>query len=197
MIQHLKHLDTLLFLWINQSLSNPVFDAVFVTITNGRFWIIPGILGAGLFIYFKKKQALIVVVLSLLTVSVSDPVCNRIIKPCFHRLRPCDNRVHIDNGRFLLGRKSSASFPSSHAMNMFAQAMLFSLLYRKKKVVFIAFGFAFLIGFSRIYTGVHYPFDVLAGAFFGTLVGWMIYGLYALAKKMKPLRPPPLLGGGR
>ncbi len=126
------------------------------------------------------------IALSLLTVSVSDPVCNRIIKPCFHRLRPCDDRVHIDNARFLLGRKSSASFPSSHAMNMFAQAMLFSLLYRKKRVIGTAFVFATLIGISRIYTGVHYPFDVFAGACFGLIVGLFVYGVYVFTRKRFP-----------
>jgi undecaprenyl-diphosphatase len=187
MLQQLLHLDTQLFLFFNHAMANPVFDAVFVTITNGRFWIIPGVCAALTFLYFQRRKALVVIVLSLLTVSVSDPVCNRIIKPPFHRLRPCDTRVSIDNGRYLIGRKSSDSFPSSHAMNMFAQAMLFTLLYRRKRVWITAFAFATIIAFSRIYVGVHYPLDVFAGAVFGVMVGGMVYlGYYFVMKKWNP-----------
>jgi undecaprenyl-diphosphatase len=178
MIQTILNFDTQAFLFFNHTMANPVFDAVFVLITNGRFWIIPGILFALGFIYFRRRAALVVIALALVTVSASDPVCNRIIKPQFHRLRPCDVRVDVPGGRFLLGRKTSDSFPSSHAMNMFAQAALFSLLYRRKRVWITAFAFAALIAFSRVYVGAHYPLDVAAGAVFGTMVGAGIYAVY-------------------
>lgn len=179
MLETLLSLDRTMFLFINHSLSNPAFDFVFVHITNGRFWIIPGIIAAALFIKVEKKKALIVIAVMLFTVGVSDPVCNRIIKPLVNRERPCNPSVHLEGGRFLLGAKTSRSFPSSHAMNMFAQAMLLSLLYRKKTIWF--FAFASIIGFSRIYVGVHYPFDVAAGAIFGMGVGALVFGVYALA----------------
>lgn len=183
MLQQLLHFDTQLFLFFNHAMANPVFDAMFPAITNGRFWIIPAILAALVFLYFQRRKALIVIVLSLLTVSVSDPVCNRVIKPLVPRLRPCDERVHIQDARFLIGTKSSPSFPSSHAMNMFAQAMLFTLLYRRKRVWITAFVFAAVIGFSRIYVGVHYPMDVFSGAVFGVIIGGIIYSGYFLAMK--------------
>jgi undecaprenyl-diphosphatase len=183
MIYHLLHIDAQLFSFFNHTIANPAVDAVFTVITNGRFWIVPGIAAALIFLYFQRRKAAVVIALAILTVSVSDPVCNRIIKPQFHRMRPCDPRVHIDDGRFLLGRKSSASFPSSHAMNMFAQAMLFSLVFRRKRVGISAFAFASAIGFSRIYVGVHYPLDVFCGAVFGMIVGGIIYSLYRFVVK--------------
>ena len=187
MLPFLLTLDTQLFLFFNHAMANPVFDAVFTVITNGRFWIIPGILAALAFLYFQRRKAIVVIVLSLLTVSVSDPVCNRMIKPLVPRMRPCDERVHIEGARFLIGTKSSPSFPSSHAMNMFAQAMLFTLLYRRKRVWITAFAFATVIAFSRIYVGVHYPLDVFAGAIFGVMVGGMVYlGYYFVMKKWNP-----------
>jgi undecaprenyl-diphosphatase len=182
----IQHLDTILFLFINSTLANPVFDAVFPVLTNGAFWVIPGIAAALVFLYFQKKNAAIVLALMVLTVSISDPVCNRIIKPLVPRLRPCNESVHIDGGRFLIGRKGSRSFPSSHAMNMFAQAMLFTLLYRRKWVGVTAFSFAAIIGFSRVYVGVHYPFDVCAGAVFGMIVGACVYGVYLFASRKYP-----------
>jgi undecaprenyl-diphosphatase len=188
MIQAILNFDTRLFLFFNHAIANPVFDTVFPVITNGRFWIVPGILAALAFLYFQRRKALVVIVLSLLTVSASDPVCNRIIKPQFHRLRPCDERVVIPEGRFLIGRKTSESFPSSHAANMFAQAMLLTLLYRRKRVWITAFTFATIIAFSRIYVGVHYPLDVFTGAVLGVIVGAGVYGAYLFVlKKWNPV----------
>jgi undecaprenyl-diphosphatase len=60
--------------------------------------------------------------------------------------------------------------------------MLLTLLYRRKWVGMTAFCFAALIGFSRIYVGVHWPFDVLAGAVFGMIVGCAVYGAYSFVK---------------
>jgi undecaprenyl-diphosphatase len=182
MIHALQHFDTVLFLFFNHSIANPVFDAVFTTITNGAFWVVPGIAAALVFLYFQKKKGALVLALMVVTVSVSDPVCNRVIKPLVPRLRPCNESVHIDGARFLIGRKGSRSFPSSHAMNMFAQAMLLTLLFRRKWAGITAFSFAAIIGFSRIYVGVHYPLDVLAGAMFGVIVGCAVYGAYSFVK---------------
>ena len=191
-LESIVSLDTLLFIFFNQTIANAVFDFIFPIATNGLFWIAPAVLAALLFIRSQKKKAIIVLCLALLTVGVSDPVCNRIIKPAVHRLRPCNPQVHIDQARLLLGRKTSDSFPSSHAMNIFAQAVLFSFFYRKRAVWF--FLFAAFIGFSRIYVGVHYPFDVLAGAVFGSCVGGMVYAGYFIvwSRTTKRLRPAVL-----
>jgi undecaprenyl-diphosphatase len=191
MIHILHHLDTVLFLFLNHTIANPLFDAVFPAITNGAFWVIPGVAAALVFLYFQKRRGALVLALMVVTVSVSDPVCNRVIKQLVPRLRPCNESVHIDGGRFLIGRKDSRSFPSSHAMNMFAQAMLLTLLYRRKWVGMTAFCFAALIGFSRIYVGVHWPFDVLAGAVFGMIVGGLVYYAYVFASR-KLIKACPL-----
>jgi undecaprenyl-diphosphatase len=185
-LETLLLLDTKLFVFFNHAIANPIFDFFFPLITNGKFWIIPGAIAVIVFIRFGKKKAAFTIALSLLTVGISDPVCNRIIKPSVHRLRPCNPQVHIENGRFLLGRKDSDSFPSSHAMNIFGQAALFALLYRKRAVWF--FSFAVVIGFSRIYVGVHYPLDVLSGAVFGACIGALVYGGYSLVDKLNNRR---------
>jgi len=185
MLDAIVHFDTVIFLFLNQAIANPVFDLIFPLLTNGVFWIVPGLAAALIFIKMEKRKALLIIGLSLVTVSISDPVCNRLIKPPVHRLRPCNPAVHMEGGRFLIGRKGSLSFPSSHAMNMFAQAMLFTCFYRRKAVWF--FAFATMIGFSRVYTGVHYPFDVLGGAVFGVCVGGLVFlgyrGVDAAIKK--------------
>jgi undecaprenyl-diphosphatase len=182
-LEFLVHLDTALFIFINHAIANPVFDFIFPAITNGLFWIVPGIAAAVFYFKWEKRKALIVLCLSLVTVGISDPICNRLIKPAVHRHRPCNPQVTIDKGRFLLGRKTSDSFPSSHAMNIFAQAALFSFFYRKRALWF--FLFAGIIGFSRVYVGVHYPFDVLGGAVGGILAGSLVYcGYFAMKSQI-------------
>jgi undecaprenyl-diphosphatase len=188
-LESLVRCDTFLFIFFNHTIANPVFDFIFPIITYSMFWIVPGTLAAALFIWFQKKKALVVLCLSLLPVGVPAPVCNRLIKPAVHRLRPCNPQVQIEKGRFLIGRKTSLSFPSSHAMNMFAQAALFALFYRKRAVWF--FLFASTIGFSRIYVGVHYPFDVLGGAISGVSIGAIIYFLFKLFSRRFKLHAKP------
>jgi undecaprenyl-diphosphatase len=172
----LSNLDRAVFLLINRDLTNAWLDVFFITITNGRFWIVPGALAAIAFGLIERKKALIVLGLAIMAVAISDPVCYRIIKPLVHRLRPCNPLALVESGRFLLGYKTSLSFPSAHAMNMFAAAALFALAYPRRWPCF--FIFAALIGYSRIYVGVHYPLDVLAGAFFGIAIGAGVFWVY-------------------
>ena len=73
---------------------------IFTHVTNGAFWIIPGAIAAAIFIKFEKKKALVVVGLMLITVGISDPVCNRIIKPLVNRSRPCNPSTPVKGGRF-------------------------------------------------------------------------------------------------
>ena len=65
------------------------------------------------------------------------------------------------------------SFPSAHAMNMFAGATLLTLLYPKRAVWF--FCIAVPVAFSRIYVGAHYPSDFVVGAISGSGIGFLVF----------------------
>lgn len=67
----------------------------------------------------------------------------------------------------LIKHPANASFPSDHAIGAFALAVTFWLYGKRFKTFWLAA--ALLIGFSRIWTGVHYPSDVAAGALVGAL----------------------------
>jgi undecaprenyl-diphosphatase len=181
-----EQLDTTFFLFLNTLFSTTILNYFFVAITDARFWIIPGLFAAALFVIKGRQYAVTVLCLAIITVAISDPVSSQIVKPIFNRHRPCHPDTTIQGAHFLLGFKNSGSFPSSHATNMFAQAMLFTLFYRARWPIF--FGFASLIGFSRIYVGVHYPGDVLGGAVLGVTIGFMVYFFFTSIKQLMASR---------
>ena len=176
-------IDKTIFTFFNCTIACPALDWFFMAITNGRNWIFPLV---PLLIWYAikaRKKALLVIGLSLLTIAITDPLAVRIIKPLVHRLRPCDpsyfvngQHLFISCNHFIGGIRSSLSFPSAHAVNMFGQAMLLTLFYKRWAALF--FTIATLIGISRIYIGIHYPSDVTGGALIGAAVGFLVYASY-------------------
>jgi undecaprenyl-diphosphatase len=191
MIDHLLTIDKNLFIFLNTWFSSPFLDIFFRTITEPRNWTIPLVIAVILFFIKEKKNAVPVIILAIITVAATDLISVRIIKPLVARQRPCHPDILIEGCHFLLGKKRSFSFPSSHATNMFGLATLFSFFYPKQVIYFVTF--ACLIGFSRIYCGVHYPGDVLGGFVLGFIIAWLIYNVYFYIRKhffSKKVLPP-------
>jgi undecaprenyl-diphosphatase len=201
MLNSLEAIDRALFLFLNGALANPTFDAFFVVITNGRNWVVPlavavvfALVGlrrgerSPVVAYLRPnwRTTLTAVGLAIMAVAVTDPVCHRVLKPLFGRLRPCNLEALVEGGRFLLGHRSSLAMPSIHAANMFGAATVLTCFYRRHGVWLYAI--AALVAFSRIYVGVHYPFDVLAGALFGTVVGLTVFAAFALLRARRVAR---------
>lgn len=131
--------------------------------------------------YGLKKMAISLLFIALV-ITISDQTAN-IFKYGFERLRPCHNESVMDLIRLV---KSSCggrySFFSAHASTSMAVAVFFASLLRKHinfVPVFLII-WAILVGYSRIYIGVHFPTDVLFGFFFGGTVGWLMYRLLLL-----------------
>jgi undecaprenyl-diphosphatase len=74
-------------------------------------------------------------------------------------------------------------FVSSHAANSFNVAVLSILFIRERWFSVLMITWAVVVGYSRIYLGVHYPGDVLCGSILGVLIGWSSYRLYLMAEK--------------
>ena len=177
----LDNIDTILFLVVNRSFSHWILDRFFLTATEPNYYITPMILAFFFFLRINWKKTLMVAALAAITLALTDTLCNMVFKPLFGRPRPCDPELMVQGARCIAGLKSSLSFPSAHAMNIFAQATLFALLYPAKRIFF--FAFAGIIGLSRIYVGVHYPFDVIGGAIAGSVIAVGVYAAYWVLKK--------------
>lgn len=165
MLERLLYIDTSVFVFINQTIANPVTDVIMPFITNGMFLrvLFAAILLSLLIV--GKKKFIWVVVFSLIVVALTDQTSSAFLKPLIGRLRPCKTMtVHL-----LVNCGAGLSFPSSHAANLFGQAVFFGLLFRKIRWYYIAF--AFLVAISRVFVGVHYPLDMLGGMAVGTIWG--------------------------
>ena len=135
-------------------------------------------------IKFWKKQSIWVVLGLILCVVISDQVSSGIIKDLVQRLRPShdpeiENMVCVVNGY----RGGKFGFVSSHAANSFGLALLSSLLFKNRTYTVSVFAWAVIVSYSRIYLGVHYPGDVLGGAFVGITAALIVYLIF---KKFRP-----------
>jgi undecaprenyl-diphosphatase len=175
----LERFDQQLFLFINSS-NSPFFDHFMYAISGRLIWV-PLYLAILIYLGIKyKRKFLIILIFIILAATLADQSAV-IVKNIFHRLRPCHEPsiigiVHLVNGEC----GGVYGFVSSHATNCFDVALL-SLLFIKKRWYTISIIFwAGIIGYSRIYLGVHYPGDVICGSFLGAFIGWSMYNLYIL-----------------
>ena len=76
-------------------------------------------------------------------------------------------------------KPTSLSFPSGHTSSAFTFAMALTMVLKKKGAAIASFIFAFLMGISRIYVGVHYPTDVIMGAFVGIIYAVIGYAIFS------------------
>ncbi|UXM85079.1 phosphatase PAP2 family protein [Methanococcus aeolicus] len=80
--------------------------------------------------------------------------------------------LSLDGVHLLLNEGTEPSFPSNHTTMSFALSTMLFKYPNTKKIGAILFIWALLVGYSRIYAGVHYPFDVAFGAILGIACGW-------------------------
>ena len=190
MIDFLVDIDTQAFLFLNAQHAQWLDQAMYIF--SGRFiWIPLYSLIAWLLIRkFGWKGGLIAIAAVGLAVTFSDLTCARLIRPAVERLRPAnlENPIsaftHIVNGY----RGGAYGFPSCHATNTFALALCSSLFLKNRVYTILIFSWTIAQCYSRIYLGVHYPGDLLAGATIGCAYAAILYVLAAhLSKKI--LRP--------
>ncbi|MBT4761352.1 MAG: phosphatase PAP2 family protein [Bdellovibrionaceae bacterium] len=175
MLRALESFDHALFHWINQVLANSLFDAFFPFLTNLNKtpWFTSIVLPIILLLWFIKgrKKALKVFVLMIVAAGLSDTISYRVLKSYFNRPRPNHLASVTSTLRVPYGPKS-ASMPSNHAFTSATVAAVISSFYPVAAVY--VWTIAGLNAYSRVYVGVHFPFDVLVGLLLGLLVGRLV-----------------------
>lgn len=175
--------DKELFLFLN-TLGSTTWDG-FWMFTTDKFSSIPlyvVLLALSYRLLGLKKTVLLLVAVALL-ITVTNGLAD-LFKYGVRRLRPCHD-IEVNEIMRLVKNSCGGKFGyfSAHASNAFAIAFFFTHLLRPKfrYIGILLMGWAFLVAYSRIYIGVHFPLDVLSGALVGLSMGWLFARLYVLA----------------
>ncbi len=173
-MNELIQIDHYLFHLLNEEWTNGLFDVIMPYWRDKMTWIPLYLFAIGFFIYKFKKQAVYIILGTLLCFGTADTISHKVIKKSVQRARPCHDNSPLDTSRLLLEKCGPGySFTSNHATNHFAIALfmigLLGRFYPRLKY-FLLF-WAASIAYGQVYVGVHFPFDVLCGGILGALIG--------------------------
>jgi undecaprenyl-diphosphatase len=183
MIEEIKKIDEILFLWLNAfhiDWLDPVVFQLTKTITWTPFY---------LFLLFKiyktdpKNRWWIYGGLAL-TILLADQFTSGFMKPFFERLRPCHDERWTEQIHNYGRCGGLYGFVSSHAANTFAVAVYLNLkMNGKLRHLKWLYLWAGIVSYTRIYLGVHYPFDVILGAIIGAIIAVFAWFLIVVVKR--------------
>jgi len=169
-----------LLVWINQDLSNPLFDVFFTWLSMKAGFSLPLILLIILYIGKRYgKQGWIFGGLIIILTIFTDLIGNT-LKDLFQHARPCLEMYDLIRAPFSENTQcetSTSGMPSNHAMNFFSVFTFISFFFPYRKVIISSFGIAALVAISRVYLGDHFPSQILVGSAIGMALGLGFAGL--------------------
>ncbi len=173
----------------NVTCANPFFDEVIPFFSKLSHWKGVIFVAALLIVLRERWRGLLILGGVAITLLLSEGLSSGVMKPFFDRTRPC----HLYPWVRLLSTfcPKSPSFTSSHAANIFAATTFLAFFFPRLR--YILWGIASLVGFSRIYIGVHYPSDVVAGAVLGVGCASAVY--FGLTKASRAFGGQHVLSG--
>jgi undecaprenyl-diphosphatase len=195
LLQNILEIDKEVFLFLN-GFHNDFWDTIMLMVTRKETWI--PFYVAILFYIIKnyKLKALPVIFFLALTVLLSDQI-SVFLKDGFQRLRPVHDPVIGPLVHNVLRKGGNFGFVSSHAANGFAIFIFTSRVFKNRNYKFLLLFWALLFVYSRIYSGVHYPLDILGGALLGWGIGELCYKLLVVVEtRFITSRPPEIKNTG-
>ncbi|MCS7254014.1 MAG: phosphatase PAP2 family protein [Armatimonadota bacterium] len=175
-VEPIKEVDAKLLKLLNPDCEHKFADMLMLTVThlgkNALFWLL---LIVWLWCCKGFKRMAMALIAVLLVLSLTDLLTGRFMKDIWKRPRPALVEAGV---RTIEPAGKSPSFPSAHAANWFAAARALShFIPEGKPSLFVI---ASLVAYSRIYLGVHYPSDVIAGC----IVGYAVASIVLLLGKL-------------
>ena len=183
MLEQILEYERETFLWLNGN-HNAFWDC-FMWLYTGKIVWIPMILFFAFLLFYKKdwKEALLVVLSIVLVFALCDQFSSHICKPYFARFRPTHHPDFMDYVNIVNGyRGGEYGFISGHAANSFGFATFLLLLFHSRLFTISILTWSTVMVYSRIYLGVHFISDIIAGILVGILLGFGVYRLYILLR---------------
>ncbi len=178
-LPQLSEIDVAIFRWVNDGHQWSLLDRLMPFLTELGNWHVPILVAWTALLLFGGARGRWAALLLIPLIAASDQMSSNLLKNLFDRVRPCNALADV---HLLVGCSSSFSMPSSHAANFGAAAVHLSWFYPRAAPGLA--GLALLVGYSRVYVGVHYPFDVLVGFAVGALAAVAVQGLYRGAGRL-------------
>lgn len=191
MLEHFLTPDLNIFLFLN-GLHSSWADVFFYWVSNRFIWLPFYALLAFFLIRKWRKKSIPIFIALALCIFLTDQSCN-LIKHSVQRPRPshepglCEQVHLVAKPDGTLYRGGPYSFPSSHAANSMAMA-LFVIFYLSEKRKWVIVGmllWVLLLSYSRIYLGVHYPSDLMAGWIIGACWATLLWRTVLLIQNSK------------
>jgi undecaprenyl-diphosphatase len=184
MLERVLDFEREAFFFLNGS-ECPFLDRFMWLYSGKTVWLPLVALVVAILIYKKNwRESLLILLAIVLVVTLCDQFASHFCKPFFSRFRPTHHPDFMDQVKTVFGyRGGTYGFMSSHAANAFGFSMFMSLLFRYRIFTLTVFSWAVCSAYSRVYLGVHFISDIVAGAVTGMLFGYGVYILYMWIRK--------------
>lgn len=179
-IQQILELDKDLFLFLN-GFHSDFWDTIMLLVTRQETWF-PFFICILYYIIKNYRSKALIIIISLALVILAADQLSVLMKDTIQRLRPVHDPAIAHLVHNVLGKGGFFSFVSSHAANSVAILVFTTRIFKSRSYSLLMLAWVLLFCYSRIYSGVHYPLDLVGGALLGWLIGWALYKLLMIVE---------------